>query len=188
MVPFDFQPRTRVVFGPGRQAPRRARRASSAFGGALLVADPGIRRRRTRRCRRSASSRTASIDTWSSMRSARTRTARWSKPARAFAAPLRVDSIVGLGGGSSLDCAKGINFLLTNGGAIADYRGYGKAPRPLLPMIGVPTTAGHRQRGAELRRHRGRRHAHEDGLRRSVGGGQDRDPRSRPHAARRPRT
>ncbi|MBA2527884.1 MAG: iron-containing alcohol dehydrogenase, partial [Pyrinomonadaceae bacterium] len=26
-----------------------------------------------------------------------------------------MDSIIGLGGGSSLDCAKGINFLLTNG-------------------------------------------------------------------------
>jgi alcohol dehydrogenase len=53
-----------------------------------------------------------------------------------------VDSIVAIGGGSSLDCAKGINFVLTNGGTMADYRGYGKAPRPLLPMIGVPTTAG----------------------------------------------
>ena len=53
-----------------------------------------------------------------------------------------VDSIVGLGGGSSLDCAKGINFLLTNGGTMADYRGYGKAAKPMLPMIGVPTTAG----------------------------------------------
>jgi alcohol dehydrogenase len=61
---------------------------------------------------------------------------------RAFAAPLGIDSIVGLGGGSSLDCAKGINFLLTNGGAIAAYRGYGKAHTPLLPMIAVPTTAG----------------------------------------------
>lgn len=61
---------------------------------------------------------------------------------RSFAAPLNIDSIIGLGGGSSLDCAKGINFLLTNGGQIQDYLGYGKAVKPLLPMIGVPTTAG----------------------------------------------
>ena len=61
---------------------------------------------------------------------------------RAFAAPFLVDSIVGLGGGSSLDCAKGINFLLTNGGQIQDYLGYGKTTRAMLPMIGVPTTAG----------------------------------------------
>ena len=41
-----------------------------------------------------------------------------------------------------MDCAKGINFVLTNGGAIADYQGYGKTSQPMLPMIGVPTTAG----------------------------------------------
>ena len=60
----------------------------------------------------------------------------------AFAAPLDRDSVIGLGGGSSLDCAKGINLLLTNGGQIADYRGYGHASKPLLPMIAIPTTAG----------------------------------------------
>src|SRR5258705_773496 len=60
----------------------------------------------------------------------------------AFASPLKIDSIIALGGGSSLDCAKGINFLLTNGGRMHNYHGYGKAVLPMLPMIGVPTTAG----------------------------------------------
>ena len=53
-----------------------------------------------------------------------------------------IDLIVAVGGGSSMDCAKGINFLLTNGGRMADYKGFGKATRPMLPSIGVPTTAG----------------------------------------------
>jgi len=66
---------------------------------------------------------------------------------RAFASALDVDSIIALGGGSSLDCAKGVNFTLTNGGSMRDYWGYGKASskpdgKPMLPMIGVPTTAG----------------------------------------------
>jgi len=66
---------------------------------------------------------------------------------RAFAAALGVDSIIALGGGSSLDCAKGINFTLTNGGSMRDYWGYAKASskpdaKAMLPMIGVPTTAG----------------------------------------------
>ena len=52
------------------------------------------------------------------------------------------DLLVGLGGGSSMDCAKGINFLYTNGGQMADYWGDGKATEPMLPSIGVPTTAG----------------------------------------------
>src|SRR6185369_1523138 len=60
----------------------------------------------------------------------------------AFVAPLKIDSIIGLGGGSSMDCAKGINFLLTNGGQMYDYLGYGKATQPMLPMIAIPTTAG----------------------------------------------
>jgi alcohol dehydrogenase len=61
---------------------------------------------------------------------------------RIFAAKQRIDSIVALGGGSSLDCAKGINFVLTNGGTMRDYWGFGKASRPMLPSIGIPTTAG----------------------------------------------
>jgi alcohol dehydrogenase len=60
----------------------------------------------------------------------------------AFARPLGIDLIVSVGGGSAMDCSKGINFLLTNGGTMADYRGFGKARRPMLPSIGIPTTAG----------------------------------------------
>jgi len=41
-----------------------------------------------------------------------------------------------------MDCAKAINFVLTNGGRIQDYWGHDKATKPMLPMIGVPTTAG----------------------------------------------
>ena len=47
-----------------------------------------------------------------------------------------------VGGGSSMDCAKGANFLLTNGGQMSDYWGLGKATRPMLPLVAVPTTAG----------------------------------------------
>src|SRR5690606_38861942 len=50
--------------------------------------------------------------------------------------------IIGLGGGSSMDCAKGVNFVYTNGGQMKDYWGVGKALKPMLPMTAVPTTAG----------------------------------------------
>jgi alcohol dehydrogenase len=53
-----------------------------------------------------------------------------------------VDFIIGLGGGSSMDTAKGANFLLTNGGEMKDYWGVGKATKPMLPLIAIPTTAG----------------------------------------------
>lgn len=58
------------------------------------------------------------------------------------AAEHRADGLVAIGGGSPMDCAKGINFVYTNGGSMSDYRGYGRASRTLLPSVGVPTTAG----------------------------------------------
>jgi alcohol dehydrogenase len=53
-----------------------------------------------------------------------------------------IDFLIGLGGGSAMDTAKGINFLLTNGGRMEDYWGSNRARRPMLPSIGIPTTAG----------------------------------------------
>ncbi len=53
-----------------------------------------------------------------------------------------IDFIVGLGGGSSMDCAKGINFIRTNGGTMAEYWGVNRATQPMMPFIAVPTTAG----------------------------------------------
>ena len=60
----------------------------------------------------------------------------------AVAREQKIDFLVGLGGGSSMDTAKGCNFVLTNGGRMEDYWGVGKASRPMLPLIAVPTTAG----------------------------------------------
>ena len=61
---------------------------------------------------------------------------------RQFAEDLPVDCLVGFGGGSSMDTAKGCNFLLSNGGRMSDYKGYGLAKKAMLPFIAVPTTAG----------------------------------------------
>ena len=60
----------------------------------------------------------------------------------AIAKEYKPDLLIGLGGGSSMDCAKGINFLYSNGGQMEDYKGVGRATKPMLPMIAVPTTAG----------------------------------------------
>ena len=60
----------------------------------------------------------------------------------AIARRFEPELLVGLGGGSSMDCAKGINFVYSNGGEMKDYWGVGKALREMLPMIAIPTTAG----------------------------------------------
>ncbi len=59
-----------------------------------------------------------------------------------FAREFRPDMLVGLGGGSSMDTAKGCNFLLAGGGRMQDYWGTGKGRGNFLPMIAVPTTGG----------------------------------------------
>jgi alcohol dehydrogenase class IV len=52
------------------------------------------------------------------------------------------DLVLGVGGGSSLDCAKGISILAVNKGKILDYCGVDQVPKNGTPMILMPTTAG----------------------------------------------
>ncbi len=141
MQSFDYQPRTRVVFGAG-SLERLGTIAQSLDGHkALVVADPGIvaagYAARAARILEAAGIESCLFDGV-----AENPTTRHVDEGLRFAAPHEVDLIVGLGGGSSMDCAKGINFLLTNGGKIADYWGVGKATKAMLPMIAIPTTAG----------------------------------------------
>jgi alcohol dehydrogenase len=141
MVPFDFDSPTRVVFGLGSMARLGQIARDLGFERTLLVADAGVAEAGHVPAAQNMLA-AAGIDTQTfSAFSANPDSAMIDAGAR-FAEPLRVDSIIGLGGGSSLDCAKGINFILTNGGSIGDYRGYGKATTPLLPSILIPTTAG----------------------------------------------
>lgn len=57
------------------------------------------------------------------------------------------DVLVGIGGGSSMDTAKGIAILATNAGPLQAYEGADKIPNPVPPVVAVPTTAG---TGAEV--------------------------------------
>jgi len=141
MNSFDFKLRTQVVFGAGVVNRLGELASTLGFRRTLLVADQGL-------------VATGHVDeAITPLRAAGVEVFRFHdfqvnpdttmvETGRKWAGPLEVDSIIGLGGGSSMDCAKGINFLLTGGGRMQDYWGYGKATRPMLPMIAVPTTAG----------------------------------------------
>ncbi len=52
------------------------------------------------------------------------------------------DCLVAIGGGSSIDTAKGISVLAANGGRMRDYKVPNEIPQAGLPVIAVPTTAG----------------------------------------------
>lgn len=53
-----------------------------------------------------------------------------------------VDAVIGLGGGSSLDTAKGINVIMGNGFPLSDYYLGGKPTEKGLPLFLIPTTSG----------------------------------------------
>jgi alcohol dehydrogenase class IV len=52
------------------------------------------------------------------------------------------DSIVVVGGGSPIDCAKGIGIVFSNNKHILDFEGVDNIPMPPPPLICIPTTAG----------------------------------------------
>ena len=58
-------------------------------------------------------------------------------------------AIIGIGGGSTLDTAKAISNLLTNGGKAEDYQGWDLVKTPGVYKIGIPTLSG---TGAEATR------------------------------------
>lgn len=138
---FDFDPRTRILFGPGTL--QMLGQLVLEYGGAnvLLVTDHGLKQAgHEDRALTTLRDAGLSVHVFDDVHS--NPTTLDIESGTEFARSREVDFIVGLGGGSSLDAAKGINFLLTNGGRMPDYKGVGKARKPMLPLIAVPTTSG----------------------------------------------
>jgi alcohol dehydrogenase len=139
-IGFDFQPRTRVIFGPGA-LDRIGELARGIGTNALLVTDPGIvAAGHLERASCSLNAAGVSVTVFDKVKE--NPTTREVDECVAVARAVRPELIIGLGGGSSMDTAKGCNFILTNGGRMQDYWGIGKATKPMLPLIAVPTTAG----------------------------------------------
>lgn len=141
LAPFDHQPRTRLIFGAHRLAEVGELVRELPAARVLLVTDPGIvavgHAERARQFLEKAGVKVAVFD-----QSEENPTTRCVDACLQIANSSGIDAFVALGGGSSLDTAKGCNFLLTNGGRMHDYWGVGKAAKPLLPLIAIPTTAG----------------------------------------------
>jgi alcohol dehydrogenase len=141
MTPFDARPSPRLVFGPGRLAELPDCVAALGAKKVLLVTDPGIVAA-GHVARATTLLEAAGIAVTVYQGSHVNPTESDIEACRAFAADLQPDALIGLGGGSSMDTAKGCNFLLHNGGRMSDYRGYGLAKQPMLPFVAIPTTAG----------------------------------------------
>jgi len=141
MIPFDSTLRTRLLFGAGTV--ERVGDLARELGGSrvLLVTDPGLvaagHADRITRLLRAADLAVAVFD-----HVRENPTTHCVQECVEVARAADAELLVGLGGGSALDTAKGCNFLLTNGGRMQDYWGVGKARLPMLPFIAIPTTAG----------------------------------------------
>ena len=141
MLPFDLQLPTRIIFGAGKLSELGAAAAGLNGKRVLVVSDPGIvAAGHTPRGIASLEAAGLTVALFDGVEE--NPSTRHVDAGLAVAQDFRPDLIIGLGGGSSMDCAKGINFLYSCGGRMQDYWGQGQATGPLLPMIAVPTTAG----------------------------------------------
>ncbi len=141
MTPFDFRPRTRILFGAGEFArlgevarEQNATRCLVLAGQAMVDAGHAQEAVRSLKARR--------MEVFAFHDFTADPTVAMVEAAREYAAQQAVNLVVGLGGGDALDFTKAVNVVISNGGSIRDYRGYGNVPKPLLPMIAVPTAAG----------------------------------------------
>jgi alcohol dehydrogenase len=138
---FEFRAPTRLVIGAGGVA--RLGTLARELGGTrvLIASDPGVvRAGHTASAIRSLEAAGLATAVFSAF--GENPTTAQVDAGTAVARGFRPDVIVGLGGGSSMDCAKGINFVISCGGRMHDYHGRGRATGPMLPSIAVPTTAG----------------------------------------------
>ena len=141
LTAFDHRPRTRLVFGPGTLAQLGELARETGATRVLLVTDHGlVAAGHADHARQFLTKAGLNVTLYTDVHQNPTTedVARCLAVAQAAGTEL----FVGLGGGSALDTAKGTNLLLTNGGAIRDYWGVGKAMKPMRPLIAVPTTAG----------------------------------------------
>jgi alcohol dehydrogenase len=138
---FEFQSRTRVVQGAASIGLVGELARELGAKKILLVTDAGIvaagHVARAQKSLEAAGLRVALFD-----RAKENPTTRCVEDCAALAKSAGIDTIIGLGGGSSMDTAKGCNFILSNGGRMQDYWGVGKAKKSMLPFIAIPTTAG----------------------------------------------
>ncbi len=136
-----FECPTRVFFGRGAAMEVGARLAELGVTHALVVSDPGVLGAGivdtvADAIRRADIGVTVYAETLSNPTTANL------EAAAGLFREHGCDGLVGLGGGSSMDAAKGTGILAANGGKIADYAGPDRVREALPPLVCIPTTCG----------------------------------------------
>ncbi len=141
ILEFGHIPGGEVIFGVGALGRVGEKARELGAKRVLLVTDPGLRAA-GHEARTLEFLREAGIDAEVFDEVRENPTTKDVDRAVRVAQDAKIDLIIGLGGGSSMDTAKGCNFILSNGGHMRDFWGVGKATKPMLPLIAVPTTSG----------------------------------------------
>jgi len=139
MKPFIFHMPVRVIFGAGRLAELPGL-IPAALRRILVVTDPGLTRHGTALKALGAALAGRTWDVFDEVEENPTFAAADTGAARARA--FGAQAIIGLGGGSPLDAAKGVALLSTNHGTLGEYLKGKRQERDALPIIGLPTTSG----------------------------------------------
>jgi len=138
---------TKIVIRPG--AAQDVGKEANSLGArrALIVTDPGIvKAGLVTGVRESLRKANVAVDVFDKVELEPP--ARVIDAAAEYARNRESDLIVGLGGGSSLDTAKGVSIMATNPGKVLDYAGFELVPKRGLPKIMLPTTGS----GSEVTR------------------------------------
>lgn len=139
--PFEYLTRTQVGFGAGRVGAIGKDVRQMGAKRVLIITDKGIERAGLLdRIVRPLMSEGIDFEVFSDVEpNPRGQT---MERGAGIARELMPDVIIGFGGGSSLDTAKGTALLATNGGLMSEYNGRDKVKVNPLPVVAIPTTAG----------------------------------------------
>lgn len=136
-----FECPTRVFYGWGASSRTGERLAELGVARALLVSDPGVQDAGIVDAV-AENVRAVGAETFVYAETRPNPTIRNVEDALAVWREEGCDGIVGLGGGSSMDAAKGVGIVAANGGRIEDYTGRERVPNDLPPLVCLPTTCG----------------------------------------------
>lgn len=145
-IGFELFHRTRTVFGAGALARVPDELSRFGAGRVLLVTDPGIvASGLAERLTKVLSDAGIPWSLYDKVSPNPTTTV--IEAGAVYYTAQGCSAVIGLGGGSSIDTAKGIGILAVAGGRIADYAGNARVKVPPAPVLAIPTTAG---TGAEV--------------------------------------
>ncbi|KJS81882.1 MAG: hypothetical protein JM58_16105 [Peptococcaceae bacterium BICA1-8] len=138
---FDFSGKLNINFKPGAVKVIGKELAKQGIEKVLIVTDPGVLKAKLHEnLISSLNQANIQYQVFSDVEPNPRDTT--CEKAAILAKELKIGTVIGIGGGSSLDTAKCVSFLLTNPGRVKDYNGKDKVKNEPIPMIAIPTTAG----------------------------------------------